>query len=152
MLRYHCIFCYTPAGLASSLFSGNLIYKLSSYLHEVQGSSSKCTAMFCSQLSCSYLTSSLICLSFPSCRSQRGHYRRGGGRAVVRHRRRQRRRLDASAQERGRGGIRPHVLRWGLFGNKCQRCYDIHLTQKVCFCFVTVSQYVSIHCYTSGAS
>lgn len=50
-------------------------------------------------------------------RSQWRHHLLGWRRAVVRHRGRQRRRLDTSAQEWGPGGIRPHILRRGLFGN-----------------------------------
>lgn len=48
-------------------------------------------------------------------------------RNAVCNRRRQRWWVDANPKERRRGGLCPYVLCWSLFGQKCQRCYDLYL-------------------------
>lgn len=49
------------------------------------------------------------------------------------NRRRQRWRVDANPKERRWGGLCPHVLCWSLFGQKCQRCYDLYLMLLLLF-------------------
>lgn len=43
------------------------------------------------------------------------------------NRRRQRWWVDTNPKERRWGGLCPYVVCWSLFGQKCQRCYDLYL-------------------------
>lgn len=59
-------------------------------------------------------------------------------RNAVCNRRRQRRWVDTNPKERRWGGLCPYVICWSLFGQKCQRCYDLYLILLLLFAFTEI--------------